>query len=122
MSPAKQLERQGIEQILSPKQTRRPLPSLLILSFFYGLRFQTREITNGPSLSNGRGKTSMNLLAVIARSSTPALPYSSESLISRMSPRKQNYLRNHFSLLIKGQLDSSIHEKNAKKSRDTAFS
>ena len=32
---AKQLARQGIEQILSPKQTRRPLPCLLILSFFY---------------------------------------------------------------------------------------
>ena len=33
---AKQLARQGIEQILPPKQTRRPLPCLLILSFFYG--------------------------------------------------------------------------------------
>ena len=33
---AKQLARQGIEQTLSPKQTRRPLPCLLILSFFYG--------------------------------------------------------------------------------------
>ena len=32
---AKQLERQGIEQILPPKQTRRPLPCLLIPSFFY---------------------------------------------------------------------------------------
>ena len=32
---AKQLARQGIESILSPKQKRRPLPSLLSLSFFY---------------------------------------------------------------------------------------
>ena len=29
--------RQGIESILSPKQQRRPLPSLLSLSFFYAL-------------------------------------------------------------------------------------
>ena len=34
---SKQLARQGIEQILSPKQTRRPLPCLLILSSFYGV-------------------------------------------------------------------------------------
>ena len=32
---AKLLARQGIESILSPKQKRRPLPSLLSLSFFY---------------------------------------------------------------------------------------
>ena len=32
----KQLTWQGIEQILPPKQTRRPLPSLLFKSFFYG--------------------------------------------------------------------------------------
>ena len=31
----KQLARQGIEHILPPKQTRRPLSCLLILSFFY---------------------------------------------------------------------------------------
>ena len=35
---AKQLARQGIEQILPPKQTRRPLPCLLSPSFFYGSR------------------------------------------------------------------------------------
>ena len=34
---AKQLARQGIEQILPPKQTR-PLPCLLIISFFYGVK------------------------------------------------------------------------------------
>ena len=34
---AKQLARQATEQILSPKQTWRPLPCLLILSFFYAL-------------------------------------------------------------------------------------
>ena len=33
---AKQLAQEGIEQILSPKQKRRPLPYLLILSFCYG--------------------------------------------------------------------------------------
>ena len=33
----KKLARQGIESILSPKQQRRPLPSLLSLSFFYDL-------------------------------------------------------------------------------------
>ena len=33
---AKQLARQGIEQILFPKQTRRPLPLLLSPSLFYG--------------------------------------------------------------------------------------
>ena len=38
---AKQLTRQGIEHILPPKQTRRPLPSLLILSFFYGTYTRT---------------------------------------------------------------------------------
>ena len=32
---AKELERQGIEYILSPKQPPRPLPSLVYLSFFY---------------------------------------------------------------------------------------
>ena len=32
---AKQLARQGIEYILAPKQTRRPLPLLLSPSFFY---------------------------------------------------------------------------------------
>ena len=32
---AKRLERQGIEQILPPEQMQRPLPCLLILSFFY---------------------------------------------------------------------------------------
>ena len=37
---AKHLARQGIEQILSPKQMRRPLPFLLILSFFYGVQGQ----------------------------------------------------------------------------------
>ena len=33
---AKQLARLGFEQILPPKQTGRPLPSLLSPSFFYG--------------------------------------------------------------------------------------
>ena len=33
---AKQLAQQGIEQNLSPMQTRRPLPLLLSPSFFYG--------------------------------------------------------------------------------------
>ena len=37
---AKQLARQGSDQILSPKQTRRPLPRLLILSFFYEVPLQ----------------------------------------------------------------------------------
>ena len=32
-----QLARQGIENILSSKQQRRPLPCLLYKSFFYGL-------------------------------------------------------------------------------------
>ena len=32
----KQLTQQGIELILSPKPTRRPLPCLLSPSFFYG--------------------------------------------------------------------------------------
>ena len=35
---AKQLARQGIEQNLSPKQKRRPLPLLLSPSFFYGVK------------------------------------------------------------------------------------
>ena len=34
---AKQLAWQGIEQVLSPKQTRRPLPCLLIIFFFYAI-------------------------------------------------------------------------------------
>ena len=34
-SQLKMQVRQGIESILSPKQQRRPLPSLLSLSFFY---------------------------------------------------------------------------------------
>ena len=34
---AKQLARQGIEQNLPPKQTRRPLLLILSLSFFYAL-------------------------------------------------------------------------------------
>ena len=37
MDRGKQLARQGIEQILPPKQTRRPLLSLLFLSYFYGI-------------------------------------------------------------------------------------
>ena len=32
---AKQLARQGIKQVMPPKQTRRPLPCLLFPSFFY---------------------------------------------------------------------------------------
>ena len=36
----KQIVRQGIEQILPPKQTRRPLPCLLSLPFFYAPRCQ----------------------------------------------------------------------------------
>ena len=40
-SQAKQLVQQGIEQILPPKQKRRPLPFLLSLSFFYGTRTHT---------------------------------------------------------------------------------
>ena len=35
----KYLARQGIESILSTKQQRRPLPSLLYKSFFYALTF-----------------------------------------------------------------------------------
>ena len=40
---AKQLSRQGIEQNLPPKQTRRPLPWLLSPSFFYGHRVETGD-------------------------------------------------------------------------------
>ena len=36
---AKQLTRQGLEHILPPKQTRRPLPCLLIPSFFMALTY-----------------------------------------------------------------------------------
>ena len=46
---AKQLPRQGIEQILPPKQTRPPLPCLLILSFFYE-RKQRSPLASGTIL------------------------------------------------------------------------
>ena len=42
---AKQLARQGIEQILPPKQTRRPLPCLLIPSFFYAPVYHTNAMS-----------------------------------------------------------------------------
>ena len=43
---AKQLSRQGIEQMLPPKQTRRPLPCLLpvIISFFYDMSSKSSHI------------------------------------------------------------------------------
>ena len=43
---AKQLARQGIEQMLPPKQTRRPLPCLLsvIISFFYDMSSKSSHI------------------------------------------------------------------------------
>ena len=40
----KQLARQGIEKILPPKPTRRPLPSLLFPSFFYACESRAQAI------------------------------------------------------------------------------
>ena len=57
LTEAKQLAQQGIEQLLPPKQTRRPLPCLIILSSYETVLVlncprMNHLVTNYPALSS----------------------------------------------------------------------
>ena len=58
---AKQLARQGIEQVLPPKQSRRPLPCLLIPSFFNGKRGWNQNKSKRSTQLYGMNKTSTKM-------------------------------------------------------------